>query len=190
MCWVGCNPAVAAVQLIQPQWLLMEGGVTMWIHHRKSLRPLPYAYHTIPCYTLTIPYPAIRLLLTPLPCCLNLPFLSTSDPLTEFVKDLIEMRGWWMGHNLNFGSWLYSNLDFDCSLHAGGATMSIVSNNPLLFRFYTLKNFWAVFAMPPIFSNWLTAGIVQFLQTKYSLSDCWGLPLFFPLGNFSPSSRQ
>ena len=41
---VGCNPAASAVQLIEPQWLLMEGGVTMWIHHRKSLRPLPYAY--------------------------------------------------------------------------------------------------------------------------------------------------
>ena len=36
------------VQLIEPQWLLMEGGVTMWIHHCNSPRPPSRAIPMLP----------------------------------------------------------------------------------------------------------------------------------------------
>ena len=46
------------VQLIEPQWLLMEGGVTMWIHHCNSPRPPSRAIPMLPSLppSLTLQY--------------------------------------------------------------------------------------------------------------------------------------
>ena len=44
------------VQLIEPQWLLMEGGVTMWIHHCNSPAPLPGPYLCFLAFRLHWPF--------------------------------------------------------------------------------------------------------------------------------------